>query len=77
VSEHDPRLLDGVNAYQLRIQYQQKHALLLLCTKDGSQAVLEDAGCTAQLDRHAPANTPCKFTLKAEASCAIGIPAAP
>jgi len=69
---HDPSLLDELNKYRLRIQYQQKHALLLVCTKDGKQALLEDAGCTARLDRQVQGEAPCEFTLQAAESCRAG-----
>ncbi|WP_417913799.1 hypothetical protein [Candidatus Electronema sp. JM] len=68
-TEHDSSLLDKLNGYRLRIAYAQKHALLLLCTKDGKQALLEDAGCTASLDRRVREAAPCEFTLKADEVC--------
>lgn len=71
VTAHDPSLLAELNEYRLRIQYQQKHALLLVCTKDGKQALLEDAGCTARLDRHVQGKAPCEFTLQAAKSCRV------
>ena len=69
VTEHDPRLLNQLDKHRLRIKYSQKHALLLLCTADGKQALLEDIGCTTRLDRQVREAAPCEFTLKVEAAC--------
>jgi hypothetical protein len=69
VTAHDPSLLAALNKYRLRVQYQQKHALLLVCTQDGNQALLEDAGCTARLDRQVQGQAACEFTLQAAVSC--------
>jgi hypothetical protein len=76
-TEHDPSLLAPFADKRLRVQYQRNHAVLLLCTKDGRQALLEDLGCTARLDRQVreDENAPCEFTLKAETGCAV--PATP
>lgn len=69
---HDPTLLTAVfKPYRIRVQRQDPYAVLLLCTEDGKQAVLEDAGCSARLDRRAEKGAPCKFTLKVGAGCTV------
>jgi type II secretory pathway pseudopilin PulG len=69
---HDPSLLPAAfKPYQLRVQRQDAYAVLLLCTEDGKQAVLEDAGCSARLDRRAELGAPCQFTLKVSADCKV------
>lgn len=68
----DPSLLSPqFNDYLLKVQYQQHHAVLLLCTKDGKVALMEDAGCSARLDRQVTNNSPCEFTLNVLPNCQI------
>ncbi|WP_420208832.1 hypothetical protein [Candidatus Electronema sp. JC] len=68
---HDPRLLEPFTGWPLRVRQNGRHALLLLCTKDGRHALLEDAGCTPQLDRRAESGQPCDFTLRVEDGCRV------
>jgi len=69
---HDPSLLTGVfKPYLIRVQRQEPYAILLLCTSDGKWAVMEDAGCSARLDRRAEENDPCEFTLKVAPGCQV------
>jgi hypothetical protein len=57
--------------YQLKVQYQHPYAILLLCTQDGKQALLEDAGCSAKLDRKVRNEAPCEFTLRVKENCQV------
>ena len=72
-TEHDEDLLaDEFDQYRLKVAYQAGHAVLLLCTKDGSRALLEDAGCSARLDRKAfRKDLICTFALKVNKDCAV------
>jgi hypothetical protein len=71
-TRHDKRLLAReFEPYVLKVQYQNQHAVLLLCSSDGTRAIMEDAGCSARLDRQVTHATPCKFTLRVSRSCAV------
>lgn len=71
-TKRDPRLLaPDFEPYLLKVQYQKAYAVLLLCTKDGQQAIMEDAGCSARLDRQVTGTAPCKFTLVIKPSCQV------
>lgn len=72
-TEHDKLLLaDEFKHYQLKVEYQNAHAVLLLCNKDGNRALMEDVGCTARLDRLvSEKDTPCSFTLKVNRDCEV------
>ena len=72
-TEHDHDLLAGeFRCFQLKVEYQAGHAVLLLCSKDGSRALMEDVGCSAPLDRKAfDKDLPCAFTLKVNAACEV------
>ncbi len=68
----DPALLAHFQGYLLRVSRDDRHAVLLVCDKAGRQGLLEDAGCTAAMDRHLwkenPAK-PCAASLLARAVC--------
>src|SRR6185369_13934596 len=69
---HDKRLLDPVfEPYLLKVQYQNPYAVLLLCSKDGKRAIMEDAGCSARLDRQIIQDAPCEFTLHVIKGCLV------
>lgn len=58
--------------YALRVRRQDKRATVLVCSQDGSVALLEDAGCTFGLDvPHWQATWPreCAFTLDLNTVC--------
>lgn len=69
---HDPALLaPAFDPYLLRVQFQQPFAVLLLCTKDGRRAIMEDVGCSARLDRQVRGDAPCEFTLRVSKGCRV------
>jgi hypothetical protein len=71
-TKHDPSLFEPFVKYTVRVQRRDRHAVVLVCTKDGGHGLLEDAGCTAVLDRHlweGKATRPCEFTLNVEDVC--------
>jgi len=71
-TRHDPRLLaPEFEPYLLKVQYQKSYAVLLLCSKDGGRAIMEDAGCSARLDRQVTHTAPCEFTLVVKQSCQV------
>lgn len=70
-TSHDPRLLaPEFSAYALKVQYQNPYAVVLLCSTDG-KAIMEDAGCSARLDRQAPADADCRFPLRVLPGCNV------
>lgn len=72
-ASHDPALLLPFSAYTLKVLRRDRHAVVLVCTQDGAIALLEDAGCTAKLDRHRWRDAPgavCAFTLEPGVVCA-------
>jgi len=71
-TRHDPRLLaPEFEPYLLKVQYQKSYAVLLLCSKDASRAIMEDAGCSARLDRQLTHTAPCEFTLLVKQGCQV------
>jgi hypothetical protein len=71
-TRHDSRLLaPEFEPYLLKVQYQKSYAVLLLCSKSGDRAIMEDAGCSARLDRQITQAAPCEFTLVVKQSCQV------
>lgn len=69
---HDPALLRPFAKYRLKALRQDRHAVILVCSVDGAVALIEDAGCTAQSDRHHWKQMPppsCNFTLQPGLLC--------
>lgn len=72
-TQHDPALLKPFERYFVRVLSQDRHAIVLVCTKDREQGLIEDAGCSARLDVHLWQVQPpksCDFTVKVEDVCA-------
>lgn len=70
---HDPGLLAPVSAYQVKAAREGGHVAILVCSQDGAVALLEDAGCTAAMDRHRWRDDPksrCVFTIDLVQVCA-------
>ena len=71
-TRHDKRLLaPEFELYVLKVQYQNPYAVLLLCSKDGKWAIMEDAGCSARLDRQIIRRAPCECTLRVRQGCQV------
>ncbi len=71
-TRHDPSLMSpAFSNYLLKLRFQQPYTVLLLCTKDGREAIMEDAGCSARLDRQVHDKQPCEFTLQVSAGCRV------
>ncbi|MBD8511368.1 hypothetical protein L6J37_19975 [Photobacterium sp. WH77] len=65
-----PDKLAKLNEYQMILDIQGDHAVMLLC--DGDVALMEDAGCNAAFDNrywHQPQHNTCKVSLNASSVC--------
>lgn len=73
-TKNDPGFLDTFHGYKIRVHFQDRHAILLLCTADGKRGLQEDLGCTPSLDRNLwkeDAAMPCDFSLSVELGCRL------
>jgi len=71
-TKHDPRILEPFSDYTVRVLNQDRHAVVLVCGKDGKYALLEDAGCSPELDKHLwkeQQPPPCQFSLSPSIIC--------
>jgi len=72
-TNHDPGLLAPFSDYTVRVSRQDGHAIVLICDNKGKVALLEDAGCSSELDQHLWKENPpkrCEFMLDANEVCA-------
>ncbi len=71
---HDPSLLEPFRGYHLEAAARAGYGVVLVCTPDRSVLLLEDAGCTPNLDvawyREAEP-VPCAFTLDPVRLCQV------
>jgi hypothetical protein len=70
---HDPGLLKPFASYQIKAMRQNGHTAILVCSENGAVALLEDAGCTAAMDRQRWKDVPpepCVFTIDLAQLCA-------
>lgn len=51
-TSHDPSLLASFASFELHVQRVGSDSSVLICRASAGQAVLEDAGCTALMERH-------------------------
>lgn len=71
-TKHDPGLLVPFADFKVRINQEEKHAAILVCNKEGGKGLLEDACCSAQLDKYlwnAEPSNQCEFTIDIKAIC--------
>jgi hypothetical protein len=71
-TEHDPELMEPFKNFRVLVRRVGPYSEVLVCEPDGSRGLLEDAGCTAKLDKHLWRDDPpalCQFTLELEVLC--------
>jgi len=69
----DPPVMTPFEGYRVRVARDGENAAVLVCTRDGKTALLEDLGCTARLDvEHwrSPSPPACAFTSNLHDACA-------
>lgn len=55
---HDPALRQPFHPYQVRLKIEGRNSAVLVCSLDGRRALIEDAGCTAKVERQAWRESP-------------------
>lgn len=71
-TKHDTGLFEPFADYTVRVSRQGNHGVVLICDKDGKIGLLEDAGCSSEMDRHLWKENPpkpCGFTVNAIDVC--------
>lgn len=71
-TQHDPSLLQHFSGLRVLARCDARHGAVLICNDSGDEALLEDVGCTAKLDRHAwrdDSRTKCAYTVSPRQLC--------
>jgi hypothetical protein len=66
----NPDLLKPFEGYVLRARMDNGVAVLLLCSPDGKEGIIEDVTCTTRPDTHRPTGSPCTYLLDVKRVCA-------
>lgn len=69
-TQHNPRIREFYENFQVKFKEDHGYAVVLVCTKDGKW-LMEDCSCTGTLDEQPAQGTdkPCVFTIKALEVC--------
>lgn len=69
---HDKSLLEPFVGYKVKIHVDNRHAIVMVCNTPATEAYLEDAGCSKELDQHhwkTKVIESCNATLKVAQVC--------
>jgi len=69
VRSGDPGLLKPFNGYVLKARIEDGFGIILLCSKDGKEGIIEDVTCTTRPDTHRPSGSPCNYLLDVKRVC--------
>lgn len=65
----NPLLLEPFEGYILKARIQDGIGIILLCSKDGREGIIEDVSCTTRPDSHRPSGSPCAYLLDVKIVC--------
>jgi hypothetical protein len=66
----DPELIKPFEGYVLKVHIEDGYGVILLCSPDGKEGIIEDVTCTTRPDMFRPAGSPCKYLLDVKRVCA-------
>jgi hypothetical protein len=66
----NPNLLKPFEGYVLKARIQDGVGVILLCSRDGKEGIIEDVSCTTRPDTHRPVGSPCAYLLDVTRVCA-------
>lgn len=64
------KLLEPFSGYRLKARIQDGAGVILICTNDEKEAIIEDVSCTTRPDTYRPSGSPCIYLLDVKAVCA-------
>ncbi len=65
----NPLLLKPFNGYLLKARIQDGVGVILLCSPDGKEGIIEDVSCTTRPDSYRPSGSPCTYLLDPKLVC--------
>ncbi|MCL5422844.1 MAG: hypothetical protein M1461_10310 [Nitrospirae bacterium] len=66
----NPGLLKPFEGYVLKARIQDGFVVILLCSPDGKEGIIEDVTCTTRPDTCRPSGSPCTYLLDVNRVCA-------
>ena len=66
----DPGLMKHFKGYALKARIQDGVGVILLCSPDGKEGIIEDVTCTTRPDTYRPTGSPCTYLLDIKRVCA-------
>jgi hypothetical protein len=65
----DPELLKPFEGYVLKGQIEDGVGVILLCSPNGKEGIIEDVTCTTRPDAYRPTGSPCTYLLDVRRVC--------
>lgn len=65
----DPELLKPFDGYVRKARIQNGVGVILLCSPDGKEGIIEDVTCTTRPDTYRPTGSPCDYLLDVKRVC--------
>lgn len=65
----DPELLKPFKGYVLKARIEDGVGVILLCSSDGKEGIIEDVTCTTRPDAFRPTGSPCTYLLDVRRVC--------
>jgi hypothetical protein len=65
----NPDLLKPFEGYVLKARIQDGVGVILLCSPDGKEGIIEDVTCTTRPDTYRPTGSPCTYLLDVKRVC--------
>jgi hypothetical protein len=65
----DPELLKPFKDYVLKARIEDGAGVILLCSPDGKEGIIEDVTCTTRPDVFRPTGSPCAYLLDVRRVC--------
>lgn len=66
----NPDLLNPFEGYIRKARVEEGTGIILLCSPDGKEGIIEDVTCTTRPDMHRPTGSPCTYLLDVKKVCA-------
>jgi len=65
----NPEIVNPFKGYVLKARIQDGTGVILLCSPDGKEGIIEDVSCTTRPDSYRPSGSPCAFMLDVKLVC--------
>ncbi len=65
----NPLLIKPFEGYVLKARIQDGVGVILICSPDGKEGIIEDVSCTTRPDSYRPSGSPCSYFLDPKLVC--------